>query len=125
MTTARGPRYKQIPLWRDANHFLLEVERAVRQFPRYHKYTLGSELRQQSMNVCRLVARAAQAGDPIDREALLKQLVWQVEDIKMSLQLAKELEALTSFARSPVPRPYATGASPSVRWSRTAICGAG
>jgi hypothetical protein len=47
MKPSHGPRYKQIPLWRDSNHCLLEVERAVRQFPRYHKYTLGSELRRQ------------------------------------------------------------------------------
>ncbi len=41
---ARGPRYRQLPLWRDAQRFLLEVELAVRAFPRYHKYTLGSDL---------------------------------------------------------------------------------
>ena len=57
---ARGPRYRQFPLWRDAQRFLLEVECAVRNFPRYHKYTLGSELRRQAMDVNRVVARAAQ-----------------------------------------------------------------
>lgn len=95
----RGPRYKQIPLWRDASRFLVEVERAVRQFPRYHKYTLGSELRRQAMAICRLVARAAQSNAIGQRERLLEQLVWQVEDTKMSVQLAKELEAFASFAQ--------------------------
>ena len=58
-TSTKGPRYRQTPLWRDSNRFLVEVETAVRAFPRYHKYTLGSDLRCQAMNVCRLVARAA------------------------------------------------------------------
>ena len=64
MTTSASlsrPRYQQLPLWRDANRLLLEVEQAVRGFLRYHKYTLGAELRRLSLNVCRLVARAAQA----------------------------------------------------------------
>lgn len=99
MSQARGPFYKQVPLWRDASRFLVEVEDAVRRFPRYHKYTLGSELRGQAMNVCRLVARAAQAREPGTRQRLLEQLVWQVEDLKMSLQLGKELAAFASFAQ--------------------------
>ncbi len=49
---------KQIPIWRDANRLLLEVEQSVRHFPRYHKYTLGTEMRQQAMTICRLISRA-------------------------------------------------------------------
>lgn len=99
MSQRRGPRYQQTPLWRDASRFLLEVEQAVRGFPRYHKYTLGSELRQHAMKICRLVARAAQVNDKQQRAILLEQLVWQVEDTKMTVQLAKELEAFASFAQ--------------------------
>jgi hypothetical protein len=96
---ARGPRYRQLPLWRDAQRMLLEVEQAVRAFPRYHKYSLGTELRRQAMDVNRLVARAAQENDPARRAALVERLVWTVEDLKMSVQLAKELEAFASFAQ--------------------------
>lgn len=79
MNMPRGPRYKQLPHWPDASRFLVEVEQAVRQFPRYHKYTLGSELRRQAMAICRLVARAAQSNAIGQRERLLEQWVWQVE----------------------------------------------
>ena len=64
MTTgafSSGPRYQQLPLWRDVNRLLLEVEQAVRGFSRYYKYTLGAELRLMSLTVCRSVARAEQA----------------------------------------------------------------
>jgi len=46
------------PLWRDANRLLLLVEEAVRHFPRYHKFAIGTDLRRQAMLICRLVARA-------------------------------------------------------------------
>lgn len=99
MSGARGPRYKQLPLWRDAMRFLVEVEQAVRAFPRYHKYTLGHELRTQAMAVCKLVARAAQSDDQRQRLQMLDSLVWLIDDLKMSIQLAKELEAFASFAQ--------------------------
>ncbi|WOO31810.1 four helix bundle protein [Diaphorobacter limosus] len=97
--SARGPRYRQLPLWRDAQRLLLQVELAVRDFARYHKYTLGSELRQQAMAICRLVARAAQQGDVQRRVVVLERLVWGLEDFKIRLQLAKELQAFASFAQ--------------------------
>lgn len=93
-TTARQAR---LPIWRDANRLLVEIERAVRRFPRYHKYALGTDLRRQGMSVCRCIVRAAAAaGD--QRERALERLVLAVEDLKLSIQLAKELEAFASFA---------------------------
>lgn len=94
MTEPRGPRYKGLPIWRDANRFLLEIEPALRDFPRYQcaslpfwdKCTLGSELRGQAMSIYQQVARAAQCKDAAERARLLEHLVWQVEDTKMSLQ---------------------------------------
>ena len=95
----RGPRYRQLPLWRDANRLLLEIEVAVRGFSRYHKYTLGTDLRALSMRVCGLVARAAQTPDPIARLGCVEQWVWCVEDIKIQVQLGKEIAAFASFAQ--------------------------
>ena len=97
--TGRGPRYRQLPLWRDAQRLLVEIEQAVRGFTRYNKYSIGSELRQQAMSLCRLIARAAQQSDAQHRLALLERLVWEVEDFKIHLQLGKELQVFASFAQ--------------------------
>ncbi len=51
---------ENVPIWRDANRFLLSIEKAVKHFPRYDKYTLGSELRKNALEVCNLVHRAWQ-----------------------------------------------------------------
>ena len=37
-----------LPIWRDANRLLVIIEEAVRHFPRYHKYTLGTEDRKNT-----------------------------------------------------------------------------
>lgn len=46
-----------LPIWRDANRLFLDIETAVRAFSRYHKYTVGHELRSLAMRVCRYLAR--------------------------------------------------------------------
>lgn len=84
-----------LPIWRDANRLLLAIEQAVRVFPRYHKYTLGTELRRQAMQVCRLIMRAAD--QRAEQARWLGQLVTAIDDLKLSVQLAKELEAFRSF----------------------------
>jgi Protein of unknown function (DUF1566) len=48
---------KRIPIWRDADLLLLEVELAVRTFPRHHKYALSDELRIGAKRICELIAR--------------------------------------------------------------------
>jgi hypothetical protein len=48
MSSPRGPRVRQLPLWHDATRFLTETELAVRSFPRHHKTSQGRDLHRQS-----------------------------------------------------------------------------
>ncbi len=77
-------------------HLLLEIEQAVRDFPRYHKYTLGSELRCQAMMICRCLVRALNA-DKAERLPYVRRLTEAVDDIKLQIQLGKELHAFRDF----------------------------
>lgn len=86
---------RAMPLWRDASRLQLLIEEAVRCFSRYHKYTLGSELRQQVMEVCCLIVRAYNDRD--GRPALVTELVTAVDRLKVQVQLAKELRAFRHF----------------------------
>lgn len=76
---------------------MLEIEQAVRRFPRYHKYTHGTRLREQAMGVARLAHRAWR--DQAHRGMWTTKLVWAVDDLKLSLQLGKQIEAFVSFAQ--------------------------
>jgi len=90
-----NPKLKQMPLWRDANRLLLLIEDAMRKFPRYHKYTLGSDLRKQAMNICRWIARAVH--DRGGRTQHIKRLIFCIDDMKVLIQLGKELKAFQNF----------------------------
>lgn len=88
---------QSLPIWRDANLLLLEVEKVVRGFTRYHKYTLGSDLRHQAMTICRLLSRALRE-EAQQRINLVSRLLVAVDDIKVLIQLAKELKAFQNFS---------------------------
>jgi hypothetical protein len=89
-------RYEHLPLWRDATRLAVVIEEAVRGFPRYHKYALGTDLRRQAVGVCRLIVRANDANRG-DRVRQVEHLVHAVEDLKTLIQLAKEVKAFKSF----------------------------
>lgn len=82
---------------RDANRLLLAVEQCVRNFARYHKYQVGADLRQQAMHMARLAQRAWR--DRAQQALHVGQLVWAVDEFKLSLQLAKTVQAFASFAQ--------------------------
>jgi hypothetical protein len=86
---------RHLPVWRDANALLLAIEQAVRQFPRYHKYTLGTDLRRQAMGICRLIVRAY--NDKPRQAEQVRRLVLAVDDLKVLIQLGKELQAFRRF----------------------------
>lgn len=85
-----------IPIWRDSSRLLVLIEEAVKRFPRYHKYTLGSDLRRQAMNVHRLLVRALNAKGP-ERQRQVERLNLAVDDLKLMIQLGKEIQAFQSF----------------------------
>jgi hypothetical protein len=85
------------PIVKAAERLMLEIEQAVRRFPRYHKYTHGTRLREQAMAIARLAHRAWR--DQQNRPLWTTKLVWAVDDLKLSLQLGKQIEAFVSFAQ--------------------------
>lgn len=88
--------HSQLPIWRDAMRLVVVLEEAVRGFPRYHKYTLGSDLRAQARRVCRLILRAYEAREYRIQE--LDRLVLAVDELKLLIQVGKETRAFAGFA---------------------------
>ena len=84
----------QLPeIAKTAERLLLEVEQAVRRFPRYHKYTAGADLRRQAMHVAEIVHRAWR--DRAHQVEWIERLKWAVDNLKIRIQLCKQLQALT------------------------------
>jgi hypothetical protein len=84
------------PIARLSHRILVDVENAVRRFPRFHKYQIGADLRAYSMQVARCIHKAWR--DPEQRLARVLELCSAVDDLKISMQLGKAVKAFGSFA---------------------------
>ena len=100
-----GSKAPHLPIWRDAQRLLVWAETAVRHFPRYHKYTLGTQLRGQVLLVCRQVLRA-QAADAGDRYGIVAELHLAAEELKVLLQLGNRWECHGDDARAMAVRHF-------------------
>lgn len=85
------------PIVRTANRLLVVTEEVVRRFPRYHKYTVGSDMRRQAMQLSRLANRAWR--DKGNQAEHVSRLVWAADEFKLTLQLAKTIKAFANFAQ--------------------------
>jgi len=83
------------PIVKLAERLLVDIEQAVRRFARFHKYSFGADLRAQAMKVARLAHRAWR--DRARQAEWVGQLVWAVDDLKLSMQLGSRIRAFASF----------------------------
>jgi hypothetical protein len=85
------------PIVKLAQRVRLDIEQAVRGFARYHKYQVGSVLRAQALDVVSICNRAWR-----DRGRQLEhtgKLVFAIDDLKFTTQIAKEDKAFKSFGQ--------------------------
>ncbi len=88
-------KYENLPIYKASMDFCVYIEQIVKQYDRYHKYTLGTDLRNSAKEILFLIHRAN-----IDQENKLfhlKKLIFKLEDTKVLINLAKELKAYKSF----------------------------
>jgi hypothetical protein len=77
-----------------AERVMAEIEIAVTRFPRAHRYTLGSDLRQQSMAVARLAHKAWRDRD--QQTERIEQLSEAIDDLKLRMQLGQQVRAFVA-----------------------------
>lgn len=90
-------RTEHLPIYKQAYDLCLYLEQVVQGFSRYHKYAIGSDLRDTSRGVLKLIVRANAAADK--RDALLR-IREEIEQLKVLLRLALDVHAfgkLNSF----------------------------
>lgn len=83
------------PITKIAERLLCDIEQSVRGFARYHKYSLGSDLRSQAMTVVRMCHRAWR--ERAQQSHWINELVWAIDELKLSLQLGSQLHALLTM----------------------------
>ena len=87
-------RYEHLPIYKAAMDLGVYLEGMARNFSRYHKYTIGQELRNLAREIIKLIIRANSTREKTDT---LSELVIQCEMLKTMLFFAKETKAIQSF----------------------------
>ncbi len=72
----------------------MHFEKVVAGFSRYHKYTLGSELRNKSRGIVSLIVKANSAQD---KHPQLVRLREALEELLILVRIAKEAKAFKNF----------------------------
>jgi len=87
-------QYEHLPIYKKAMDLAVYVETIVRGFPRYHKYTIGSELRALSHRILILVVRA---NSEQDKRGSLIEARESLEELKILTRIAHELRVFANF----------------------------
>ena len=86
--------YDNLPIFKSAFKLVVYIEEIIKGFDRYHKYSIGLDLREYSKEIMFLIQRANMSRN---RESELIKLRDKCEEFKMLVYVAKELKAFKSF----------------------------
>ena len=79
-------RYDNLPIYKSALNLCVYTETIVKSFDKYHKYTLGEDLRNFSKELLFMIHRVNISQDKRNK---LESLRDRCEDMKMLINLAK------------------------------------
>ena len=85
---------ENLPIFKAALDLCVYIESIVKGFEKYHKYTIGEDMRKFSKDMLFMINRVGLAKDKV---RVLTKLRDRCEDMKMLLLIAKELKAFRSF----------------------------
>jgi len=85
---------EHLPIYKRSYDLCLSLEQVVRSFSRYHKYTLGADLRDGARRALKLIVRANARRDKVP---VLLELREQVEELKVILRLCQDVKAFANF----------------------------
>jgi hypothetical protein len=86
--------YEALPIYKVAMDVAVRVDAVVQRFAKGHKYTLGGRLRETTLDVVMLVARCNRRAE---RARQLPLLCDRIEELKLMVNLGKEVKAFSSF----------------------------
>jgi len=86
--------YENLRVYKKSLELVMYLENTVRGFDRYHKYTIGSELRNLARAILVLVAKA---NTRVFRQKCLEEALDKVEEFRILVNVAKEIKAFKKF----------------------------
>jgi len=104
-----------LPIYKSSYDLCLYLEQVVRNFSRYHKYSLGADLRDGARRVLKLVVRANARRE---KEEVLLQIREELEELKVLLPSIRFLRNLLGINGLGVPIPRVAAVSVAYRGVR-------
>ena len=86
--------YENLPVYKKALDLAIYIETIVFHFSRYHKYTVGTDLRNLSRRIVVLIAKANLKSI---RKETLAQSLESIEELKILIRICKETKAFRSL----------------------------
>jgi hypothetical protein len=83
-----------LPIYKKAFDLAVHFEKVVAGFSRYHKYTLGTELRNRSREIVLTIIRANSSRDKTTHLVKLRN---NLEELLLLVRICKETKAFKSF----------------------------
>jgi hypothetical protein len=87
-------QYEHLPIYKKAMELSVYIHNLVHKFSRYNKYTIGTDMRQETYDIIKIIIRVNSEKNKLP---LLKELIIHCEMIKNMLILAKEVKAFQNF----------------------------
>ena len=85
-------QYKHLPIYKTTYELLNQITMATRGFPKDFKYTLGSRLREECVELVLLIFRA---NSNISRRTAIMDALERVQVLELLLRLCKDMRLLT------------------------------
>jgi len=86
--------HENLTIYKKALDLAVYFEKIVANFSKYHKYTVGSDLRSISKEILLLIAKANALKD---KTPVLLKLREKIEELKILINICKELKAFRSL----------------------------
>ncbi len=87
-------RYEHLPIYKTAMEMAVYLQNRIKNFSRYNKYSIGTELRDLSRKILLLTI---QANSTTQKQVHLQELVAYCDMLKTTLIFAKEVNAFDNF----------------------------
>ncbi len=87
-------RYEHLPIYKKAMDVAIHFEKVVAGFSRYHKYTLGTDLRDKIREIVGLIVKANSSREKLPR---LFELREHFDELLILIRLCKGVRAFKSF----------------------------
>jgi hypothetical protein len=86
---------EHLPIYKASYDLCLHFEQVVHGFSRFHKYSLGSDLRDGARRVLKLIVRANARRDKVN---VLFEVREEIEQLKVLLRLCHDVKAFARFS---------------------------